>query len=152
MAEESVSVTECSAVDGELVEAMERLVPQLSSSSPPPGRDRLAEIVESPACHLLLARDEGGVLGSMTLVVFPIPTGIRAWIEDVVVDEAARGKGVGEALNRAAIDIAMRRGARTVDLTSRPKREAANRLYKRLGFVQRDTNVYRYVPPDQVED
>ncbi len=99
---------------------MARLVPQLSSSSPPPTRERLADIVGSPACHLLLARDETGILGSMTLVVFPIPTGIRAWIEDVVVDAAARGKGVGAALNRHAIEIADRRGARTVDLTSRP--------------------------------
>ncbi len=74
----------------------------------------------------------------------PIPTGIRAWIEDVVVDGAARGKGVGDALNRHAIDLAADLGAKTVDLTSRPSREAANRLYKRLGFEQRDTNVYRF--------
>ena len=145
MANESLSVIECTTVDDELLAAMQRLVPQLSSSSPPPDRTRLTEIVESPACHLLLARD-GAVLGSMTLVVFPIPTGIRAWIEDVVVDSDARGRGVGEALNRRAIEIALERGARTVDLTSRPKREAANRLYKRLGFVERDTNVYRLVP------
>jgi len=79
----------------------------------------------------------------MTLVVFRIPTGVRAWIEDVVVDEAARGRGVGEALNRVAIQRAHDAGARTVDLTSRPSREAANRLYSRLGFEQRDTNVYR---------
>lgn len=131
---------------------MEFLVPQLSSSSPPPDRERLAEIVASPACHLLLARDGSGVLGSMTLVVFPIPTGVRAWIEDVVVDSDARGRGVGEALNRRAIEIATARGARTVDLTSRPERAAANRLYKRLGFVERDTNVYRFVPEDQTGD
>lgn len=146
MANESLSVIECTTVDDELLAAMQRLVPQLSSSSPPPDRTRLTEIVESPACHLLLARDGSAVLGSMTLVVFPIPTGIRAWIEDVVVDSDARGRGVGEALNRRAIEIALERGARTVDLTSRPKREAANRLYKRLGFVERDTNVYRLVP------
>ncbi len=80
----------------------------------------------------------------MTLVVFRIPTGVRAWIEDVVVDEAARGRGVGEALNRAALELAERRGARSVDLTSRPSREAANRLYRKLGFVERETNVYRF--------
>ncbi len=147
MSNDSVSVIECDSVDDQLVAAMGVLVPQLSSSSPPPDPERLAEIVGSPACHLLLARDDSGsVLGSMTLVVFPIPTGIRAWIEDVVVDESARGRGVGEALNRRAIEIATERGARTVDLTSRPKRAAANRLYKRLGFVERDTNVYRLVP------
>jgi ribosomal protein S18 acetylase RimI-like enzyme len=83
-------------------------------------------------------------VGSLTLVTFRIPTGIRAWIEDVVVDETARGHGVGEALNQAAIEEARRKGAVTVDLTSRPSREAANRLYQRIGFVQRDTNVYRY--------
>jgi ribosomal protein S18 acetylase RimI-like enzyme len=80
----------------------------------------------------------------MTLAVFRIPTGVRAWVEDVVVDGSARGQGVGEALNRAALEVAARRGARTVDLTSRPSREAANRLYQRIGFVQRETNVYRY--------
>ncbi|MEZ5267768.1 MAG: GNAT family N-acetyltransferase [Microthrixaceae bacterium] len=110
MANESLSVIECTTVDDELLAAMQRLVPQLSSSSPPPDRTRLAEIVESPACHLLLARDGSAVLGSMTLVVFPIPTGIRAWIEDVVVDSDARGRGVGEALNRRAIEIALERG------------------------------------------
>ena len=101
--------------------------------------------MDSDACHLLLARDDdGAILGSMTLVVFPIPTGIRAWIEDVVVDGDARGRGVGDALNRTAIDIARDLGAKTVDLTSRPSREAANRLYQRIGFEPRETNVYRY--------
>lgn len=146
------TVEECLDVTDEVVAAMEALLPQLSSSSPPPDRKRLGEIVESPACHLLLARDDTGVLGSMTLVVFPIPTGIRAWIEDVVVDSAARGKGVGAALNRRAIEIAIERGARTVELTSRPERTAANRLYRRLGFVERDTNVYRLVPLDRPGD
>lgn len=135
----------CSAVDDDLVAAMGRLIPQLSSSAAPPDLATLDRIVGSDACHLLIARDDDGtVLGSMTLVVFPIPTGIRAWIEDVVVDVDARGRGVGEALNREAIELAHRLGARTVDLTSRPSREAANRLYQRIGFEPRDTNVYRY--------
>jgi len=97
---------------------------------------------------LLVATDDstGAVVGSLTLVVFRIPTGVRAWIEDVVVDGAARGRGVGEALNRFALDRAAALGARTVDLTSRPTREAANRLYRRLGFEPRDTNIYRYNP------
>jgi ribosomal protein S18 acetylase RimI-like enzyme len=89
--------------------------------------------------------DRGGqIVGSLTLVVFRIPTGVRAWIEDVVVDAAARGRGVGQALNQAALDRARAAGATTVDLTSRPSREAANRLYRRLGFAERTTNVYRY--------
>ncbi len=99
----------------------------------------------SPATVLFVAREaDGPILGSLTLALFRIPTGLRAWIEDVVVDEAARGKGVGAALNEAALDHARAVGARTVDLTSRPSREAANRLYQRLGFVERDTNVYRF--------
>jgi ribosomal protein S18 acetylase RimI-like enzyme len=139
-----IRVVECAAVDDELVSAMERLIPQLSSSSPPPGRSELQAIVDSDACHLLLAiGDDGRILGSMTLVVFPIPTGVRAWIEDVVVDGDARGMGVGEALNLRALDLAAELGAKTVDLTSRPSREAANRLYQRIGFVPRETNVYR---------
>jgi ribosomal protein S18 acetylase RimI-like enzyme len=140
-----MQVEECTEVTDELVAAMARLIPQLSSSSPPPGAEALDAIVGSDACHLLLARDDDGtILGSMTLVVFPIPTGIRAWIEDVVVDGGARGRGVGAALNQAALARARDLGARTVDLTSRPRRGAANRLYRRLGFVARETNVYRY--------
>ena len=141
----SVTVSIETAVDDDLVAAFARLIPQLSKSSPPPSREVLEEIVASDATHLLVARDEAGrVLGSLTLVLFRIPTGLRAWIEDVVVDGEARGQGVGEALNRYAIDVAAERGARSVDLTSRPSREAANRLYRRLGFEPRETNVYRY--------
>ncbi len=141
----SVTVTAVTVVDDELVEAFVRLTPQLSSSNPPPSREALSEIVASPATILFVAREgDGPILGSLTLALFRIPTGLRAWIEDVVVDEAARGKGVGAALNEAALDHARAVGARTVDLTSRPSREAANRLYQRLGFVERDTNVYRF--------
>jgi ribosomal protein S18 acetylase RimI-like enzyme len=130
----------------ELAEAFVRLVPQLSSSSPPPSRENLTEIVGSPDTVLFVARDTGrsdAIVGSLTLVLFRIPTGLRAWIEDVVVDEAFTRQGVGAALNEAAIRHARERGARTVDLTSRPSREAANRLYRRLGFVERETHVYR---------
>ncbi|MDP9019969.1 MAG: GNAT family N-acetyltransferase [Actinomycetota bacterium] len=124
---------------------MGRLVPQLSRSAPPPSPAELAEIVASPATVLLVARDgASAIVGSLTLVLFRIPTGLRAWIEDVVVDESARGAGVGEALSRAALALAAERGARNVDLTSRPSREAANRLYRRLGFQPRETNVWRY--------
>lgn len=146
-----MKIEEVDVVDDELVEAFRRLIPQLSRSNPPPSRQALEELVESPACHLLVAVDSAvakgepaRILGSLTLVVFPIPTGIRAWIEDVVVDEAARGRGVGYALNQHALGLAKELGAVTVDLTSRPSRQAANRLYQRLGFVARETNVYRY--------
>jgi ribosomal protein S18 acetylase RimI-like enzyme len=129
------------------VSAFERLIPQLSSSNPAPTETELAAICESEASVLLLAVDreaEDRILGSLTLAWFRIPTGVRAWIEDVVVDEAARGHGVGDLLNRAALDRARELGAKTVDLTSRPSREAANRLYQRIGFIARDTNVYRF--------
>ena len=139
-----IQIEIASTVTDELVSAFERLIPQLSSSSPPPTREHLEQIVGSDSCSLLIARDGQQIVGSLTLVVFPIPTGARAWIEDVVVDSTARGKGVGEALNREALRIAKERGAVTVDLTSRPSREAANRLYQRIGFQKRDTNVYRY--------
>jgi ribosomal protein S18 acetylase RimI-like enzyme len=139
----SIVVEEAREVTPDLVAAFARLVPQLSRSNPPPDEAGILEMVEAPGTVLLVARDGGRIVGSLTLVVFRIPTAVRAWIEDVVVDEAARGRGVGEALNRAAIDHARARGARTVDLTSRPSREAANRLYQRLGFAPRDTNVYR---------
>ena len=141
----AVSVSEAHAVDDELVDAFARLTPQLSRSNPAPTREQLDEIVRSDASRLLVARgDDATIVGSLTLVLFRIPTAVRAWIEDVVVDEAARGQGIGEALNREALRIAAEAGAKTVDLTSRPSREAANRLYQRIGFKQRDTNVYRY--------
>ncbi len=134
-----------SAVTDELVEAFRRLMPQLSSSNPAPTRAELAEMIESPAITLLVARDDGGeIVGSLTLAMFRIPTGRRAWIEDVVVDSAQRGRGIGEALTREALAVAKAAGATTVDLTSRPSREAANRLYQRVGFEKRETNVYRY--------
>lgn len=141
-----IEIAICDTVDADVVEAFARLIPQLSSSSAPPDAKVLQGIVDHDACTLLLARDGDRIVGSMTLVVFPIPTGVRAWIEDVVVDDAARGKGVGAALNIRALEIATEMGAKTVDLTSRPSREAANRLYQRLGFVARETNVYRYDP------
>jgi ribosomal protein S18 acetylase RimI-like enzyme len=143
----NVEIIEAVEVTPELVSAFERLIPQLSSSNPAPTETELAAICESEASVLLLAVDreaEDRILGSLTLAWFRIPTGVRAWIEDVVVDEAARGHGVGELLNRSALDRARELGAKTVDLTSRPSREAANRLYQRIGFVARDTNIYRY--------
>ena len=144
-----IEITESTEVTPELVEAFQRLTPQLSRSNPPPTSGELAEIAASEATVLLVARDPArsgadAIVGSLTLALFRIPTGLRAWIEDVVVDDSVRGQGVGEALNRCALDMARLRGARTVDLTSRPSRDAANRLYRRLGFEPRETNVYRY--------
>lgn len=144
-----IEITEAREVTLELVTAFARLTAQLSSSSAAPGEPELQEIVASPATVLLVAVDNEAtgaeaIVGSLTLVLFRIPTGVRAWIEDVVVDDGVRSRGVGEALSRRALQIAAERGARSVDLTSRPSREAANRLYQRLGFQPRDTNVYRH--------
>jgi ribosomal protein S18 acetylase RimI-like enzyme len=138
-----IAVEVAESADADLVEAVATLIPQLSSSSPPPTLAELAQIVADPATTLLVARDGGRIVGTLTLAVFRVPTGVRAWVEDVVVDDGSRGAGVASALVTAALDAAEQRGARTVDLTSRPEREAANRLYQRLGFELRQTNVYR---------
>jgi len=140
----TVQVEIAKRVDNDLVMAFQRLIPQLSKSNPAPTKEQLESIVASDSSHVLIAKVDGVIVGALTLVIFHIPTGIRAWIEDVVVDTDARGKGVGEVLNTFALAEAKRQGATTVDLTSRPSREVANRLYQRLGFEQRDTNIYRY--------
>ena len=139
-----VPVEIATQASGELLAACHRLIPQLSSSAKPITNSELAEIVSSESTLMFVARVDNQIVGLLTLAIFRIPTAVRAWIEDVVVDSSARGLGVAEALNMAAIAEATRRGAKTVDLTSRPSREAANKLYKRLGFVERDTNVYRF--------
>jgi ribosomal protein S18 acetylase RimI-like enzyme len=138
-----IAVEAARGVDDDLCAAVDRLVPQLSRSSPPPSRAVLERIVGDGATTLFLARDDEVIVGMLTLATFQIPTGVRAWIEDVVVDESARGTGVAAALVQAALDRSGQVGARTVDLTSRPDREAANRLYLRMGFESRQTNVYR---------
>jgi ribosomal protein S18 acetylase RimI-like enzyme len=149
----AVSVEEATHVTPALLEALAHLVPQLSQSAAPIGETELAEMVASPATRLLVARLPGptgsaapdrAIAGTLTLVLFRIPTGVRGWIEDVIVDETARGLGVGEALTAEAIRLAYDAGARTLDLTSRPSRQAAHRLYSKLGFEVRDTSVYRH--------
>ncbi len=147
--EVSISVRAATEVDDGLGEVFSRLIPQLSSSSPPPTAAELLSIIDNPNSVLFIAELDGdddvrSVVGSLTLAFYRIPTGLKAWIEDVVVDESARGLGVGEALNVAAIDESRQRGAKNVSLTSRSSREAANRLYQRLGFEPYETNLYRF--------
>ncbi|MDY5403335.1 MAG: GNAT family N-acetyltransferase [Trueperella sp.] len=139
-----MSVELATSATPQLEAAFARLIPQLSSSASPMDIEKIGELLAQPSIDLMVYKDEGEILGMLTLVTFTIPTGTRAWIEDVVVDDAARGKGVGRALVEAACDLATTRGAKSVDLTSRPSREAANRLYRRCGFEARETNVYRY--------
>jgi ribosomal protein S18 acetylase RimI-like enzyme len=132
--------------DQEVTDAIARLLPLLSSSAPAPSGSEVDEIAASPATTMFVARDGAGgpIVGTLTLALFRIPSGVRAWIEDVIVSSDVRGRGCGEQLTQAALDAARAAGARTVELTSRPSRDAANRLYQRLGFKARDTNVYRF--------
>lgn len=140
-----VSIRPVTEVTESLTDAYRVLIPQLSSSSNPPTGEELQRIIESDSAQILIAEDENGeILGTMTLIIFQIPTGIRAWIEDVVVDSSARGKGIGKKLNLAALELAKQAGAKTVDLTSRPARQEANQLYRSIGFAERETNVYRF--------
>jgi ribosomal protein S18 acetylase RimI-like enzyme len=139
-------------VTDEIVEAFGRLLPQLSTTARPLDVSALTKIATAEASNVLIARVGGEIVGTLTVVIFPIPTGVRAWIEDVVVDEEARGKEfggkrVGEALTIEAIRLAREADAKTVDLTTRPSRVAAGKLYERLGFEQRNSRVYRYSPP-----
>lgn len=147
-----IEVSVATEATEEVVAAFARLIPQLSASAAALDQSALAEVIESPCNTVLLARDahDGArIVGTLTLVIFRIPTAVRAWIEDVVVDSAARGRGVGEALTQEALKLAAERGAQTIDLTSRASREAARRLYEKAGFRIRDTAVYRYVSPKQ---
>lgn len=142
MAGPNVEIERVTTPSGEHVEALTRLLPQLSSADPP-SLDGLKAITSNEATYLYVARVDRTIVGSLSLATFAIPTGLRAWIEDVVVDAASRGQGVASALVRAATDQAKLLGASSIDLTSRPSRVDANRLYQQLGFTQRETNVYR---------
>ena len=130
--------------DDELYEAFQRLVPQLTNNNPPPSLNDLAALVRDASSTLMVARNEKNeIIGALTLTVYRVPTGIRSIIEDVIVDNSARGQGIGEALMLRAIEIAKEKGASNISLTSNPLREAANRLYLRVGFKKRETNAYQ---------
>jgi len=130
--------------DKELYDAFQHLVPQLTNNNPPPSLDDLADLVRDSSSTLMVARDDHGkIVGALTLTVYRVPTGIRSIIEDVIVDNSARGQGIGESLVKNAIDLARKKGAQNITLTSNPMREAANRLYLRVGFKKRETNTYQ---------
>jgi GNAT superfamily N-acetyltransferase len=131
-------------VDEKLYEAFQRLVPQLTGNNPPPSLDDLSALVRDAASTLVIACDDDDrIVGALTLAVYRVPTGIRSIIEDVIVDGSARGHGIGEALLARAIELARDKGAGNISLTSNPMREAANRLYLRMGFTKRETNAYQ---------
>lgn len=140
-----VSISFATADDAEeLTAALEHLVPQLSRSNPPPTLEEVRAMLAHDAVTQLLARgDDGAIVGVATLATFPIPTATRAWVEDVIVDQASNNQGIGRLLIDAMVARAEELGAKTIDLTSRPSREAANHLYRKAGFEVRETNVYR---------
>ncbi len=129
--------------DEELYEAFQHLIPQLTNNNPPPSLNDLSALVRNEASTLIVVRNENAkIIGALTLTVYRVPTGIRSIIEDVIVDSSARGQGIGEALLSRAIEIAREKGASNISLTCNPMREAANRLYQRMGFKKRETNAY----------
>jgi len=140
----ATSISIVNDVTDDLVAALQRLVPQLTENHPPPSRTDLAALVHDQASTLLVARNARGVIvGALTLAVYRVSTGVRSVIEDVVVDQSARGQGIGEALMKGAIELAREKGAEGISLTSNSWREAANRLYLRMGFKKRATNAYQ---------
>lgn len=141
-----IEIIEITHMDDSIYKSICHLFPQLDPTEDIPSQTALEEIAASSGSILFGAIDssENTFLGMLTLAVVRVPTGVRSWIEDVVVDSNARGQGIGGKLVKAALERAKREGVKTVDLTSRPSREAANRLYRRCGFVLRETNLYRY--------
>ena len=140
-----MNVERITTADEELVETIRRLLPQLTEARTPPSLEQLQDVVSNQT--LLVARDdEGGVLGTLTFVLYRVSSGVKGRIEDVIVDEAARGQGVGEALVREGMRLANEAGVLRLELSSMPYRQAANRLYRRLGFVRKPTNVYVWWP------
>ncbi|MEO5770396.1 MAG: GNAT family N-acetyltransferase [Polyangia bacterium] len=144
----AITIDEVLEVTLEVVVAFERLLPQLSEAAPPLSTPDILEIVSSPGTTVMVARDSNqGIVGTVTLVSFRIPSGRRARIESLIVDRHARGLGVGRALCEAALERATRAGAESVDLTSSQSRKAANTLYQKMGFVLRTSNTYRLALP-----
>jgi GNAT superfamily N-acetyltransferase len=140
-----MQVEEVFQVTPEVHEALTRLLPQLNAKLPVPTVERLQAIMADPAVTLLVARDGQEIVGTTTLIVYTTPFWIKARLDEVVVDESARGKGVGTALVKASLEIARKKGVEVVELQSGVQREAANKLYPSLGFKLRETNVYRIV-------
>jgi GNAT superfamily N-acetyltransferase len=138
-----MEIVQLKTVTPEVLWAFEKLVPQLSENCAIPTPEVLNEIINSGNCKVFVAETDGEIVGTLTLVTYRIPTGMKAWIEDVVVDKSMRGKGIGRILTQHAIDYAKKTGISKIDLTSSPFRIAANELYQKMGFQKRETNVYR---------
>jgi ribosomal protein S18 acetylase RimI-like enzyme len=130
----------------ELVAAFTRLLPQLTPGRAAPTLGELNAIASTPGTNLLVARDGEAIVGTLTLLLYRIPSGSRGWIHDVVVDESARGRGAGAALVDEALRLAEAAGVASVHLTARAHREAAHRMYRRLGFVTHPSEVFVWRP------
>ncbi|GGZ80602.1 GNAT family N-acetyltransferase [Algibacter mikhailovii] len=138
-----MEIYKLTTVTDDIAQSFENLIPQLSSSCKVPSKEDLQAIVNSETSVLFVAQEDKQILGTFTLVFNKIPTGNKVWVEDVVVDNAARGKGLGKALMLYAINYVAKKNISSINLTSSPERVAANKLYQKLGFVKRETNVYR---------
>ena len=139
-----IKIFKATTVNQEILESVNFLLPQLSQSAKSIQIDQLNDIINSECTSLIFAKDEEKIIGMLSFVVYQIPTGKKAWVEDVVVHKSARGKGVGKLLMNFALEIADQVDAKSIDLTSRPSRETANKLYQSMGYEIRETNVYRY--------
>ena len=138
-----VEIIEISEASNEILSQVNGLLPQLSKSASPLSLESLDILAKSESTNLFVAKEGKKVWGMLSLVLFPIPTGTKAWVEDVVVDSSARGKGIGKALMNHALKKVREKRGKSIDLTSRPSRETANNLYQSLGYQTRETNVYR---------
>lgn len=140
-----MTIEQLTQIDESTQEAFKKLIPQLTGDENRyPTIEDLQKVIQSENTMVFVARENDRILGTTTLVLYRLPSGIKGWIEDVVVDEAARGKGVSVALMNHVLDVAREKGLQKVDLSSQPFREAANNLYQKLGFELRKTNVYRF--------
>lgn len=138
-----MQIEQLTHIDDAAFEAFKELIPQLTGNDNFPSREELEKVLQAKNSFIFVARENHKILGTLTLVIYHIPTGGRAWIEDVVVSESARGKGVASSLLKYAINTAKENGIERIDLTSRPFRVGANKLYQKLGFEIRETNYYR---------
>lgn len=139
-----MKITQVKRFNSRVFEAVQRLLPQLDPDSEMITAEKFKSIIKSGNTHFFIAEtDNREIAGMLTAAVYVIPTGTKFWIEDVVVDDSFRGKGIGKELMVFALEFAKSTGAKSVDLTSRPSRVAANKLYQDLGFILRETNVYR---------
>jgi len=144
-------IREITSYSDKVYSALLKLLPQLDPEIKLPSKDFFKNILANNNTHFFAGElEDGEIAGILTLTVYFIPTGTKLWIEDVVIDESHRGKGYGKEIMLHAMKFAQSLGAKSIDLTSRPFRIAANQLYIDLGFEKRETNVYRYhVIPDE---